>query len=300
MDDNCCSICHEPLTNNESQQLFSDSNFTLKTRCGHRFHNDCLSKWYLVKQDCPYCRRILFYENFDQFCFPQRYETNITYKKYKRKSQIVNNNILPYIEKELKYNTLAPAFWLQHKSRIRTFNEKIFEGLYKIPFLQDTIYVTSYTRLVLIHNDDKNGITLDYYRDLNKNLYYSTENELKYMKKHVFIILIEWIYELLGELKKEYTIDYYSEYYTIIIDLVIETVKYFEIVNIKLIQGIAICAIYNTINLDNIFPEINMEHLNYYTCNSYNVENLEKYIKYQNNFLIENINVNVDSWTIMV
>jgi hypothetical protein len=43
---NECIICYE---------LFEDLSIVSITTCRHICHKDCLSKWILIKQTCPYC-----------------------------------------------------------------------------------------------------------------------------------------------------------------------------------------------------------------------------------------------------
>jgi hypothetical protein len=43
---NECIICYE---------LFEDLSIVSMTTCRHICHKDCLSKWIVIKQTCPYC-----------------------------------------------------------------------------------------------------------------------------------------------------------------------------------------------------------------------------------------------------
>lgn len=45
----CCPICY----------LDTDANI-VKTRCGHYFHETCLTKWLMIKSNCPMCRTEFF------------------------------------------------------------------------------------------------------------------------------------------------------------------------------------------------------------------------------------------------
>ena len=52
----CCSICQEPLINNNNQ-----SNETIKfirciNHCGHCFHKNCIDQWFETSCQCPMCR----------------------------------------------------------------------------------------------------------------------------------------------------------------------------------------------------------------------------------------------------
>jgi len=49
MNENICPICME-------------NNPEYNTICNHTFHKECLDKW--NKNSCPYCRQILYYNNY--------------------------------------------------------------------------------------------------------------------------------------------------------------------------------------------------------------------------------------------
>lgn len=46
-----CSICLESLCIVEAR--------CIKTKCGHYFHWDCMTKWFRIRHDCPSCRAIV-------------------------------------------------------------------------------------------------------------------------------------------------------------------------------------------------------------------------------------------------
>lgn len=41
-----CSICLKIIQENKKY----------KTQCNHVFHRDCINRWLMIKQNCPYCR----------------------------------------------------------------------------------------------------------------------------------------------------------------------------------------------------------------------------------------------------
>ena len=51
---NLCSIC--------LAIIFPETPH-INTRCNHEFHKDCIDKWLLIKETCPYCRKSLKYIN---------------------------------------------------------------------------------------------------------------------------------------------------------------------------------------------------------------------------------------------
>ena len=51
-----CSICIEEL---------KDIDRLVKLKCGHMFHQHCLTLWYLVEPYCPICRRFVVLSNFN-------------------------------------------------------------------------------------------------------------------------------------------------------------------------------------------------------------------------------------------
>lgn len=44
-----CSICFEKIENGQE--------YVNNECCNNTFHNECLSKWYEVKENCPLCRK---------------------------------------------------------------------------------------------------------------------------------------------------------------------------------------------------------------------------------------------------
>mmetsp|Transcript_12688 Transcript_12688/g.12796 ORF Transcript_12688/g.12796 Transcript_12688/m.12796 type:complete len:274 (+) Transcript_12688:735-1556(+) len=55
-----CIICMTPL-NLQGKDLEGTVNRskTMHTPCGHKFHEDCLMNWMVIKMECPTCRAVL-------------------------------------------------------------------------------------------------------------------------------------------------------------------------------------------------------------------------------------------------
>ncbi|KMQ81800.1 ring-h2 zinc finger protein [Lasius niger] len=51
----CCSICLEPLMPAEDDHRSGESSY-VTTVCSHNFHVRCLSRWYSNNDSCPICR----------------------------------------------------------------------------------------------------------------------------------------------------------------------------------------------------------------------------------------------------
>ena len=91
MDDFCsrhlkqkCSICWEnvPSTNSAKHKRLS---------CGHSFHFDCISKWYIHSNECPTCRK------------PQTNDNILRFKKEIEKNlRIKYRNAIRSLEKEVR------------------------------------------------------------------------------------------------------------------------------------------------------------------------------------------------------
>ena len=134
----------------------------------------------------------------------------------------------------------------------------------------------------LLYNSD-NSVSIFSKKDINQLEYYKNETESVYITEKCFLVLFEWIFDVLHVLDIHYKLDYN----TVICDILFETFREFDIKDTHLVQGIAICAMFNILNFDNV--SISLEELNYYTENSCNVNDLEKYVVFQEQYLENNI-----------
>ena len=268
-----CPICLEKLDASNEDVLVTD--------CNHTFHNDCLVEWLNINTKCPYCRQRLFY---DLICYPTNhsYKSTFMYNHYKRRSVVINGISTSFIEKNLKHKFLNPVSWLSHKSNSKTYDPVITTPLYSLNYNNDTILITAYTRLVLLYNETDVSISLN--RDINELEYYKSDTESNYINEKTFLVLFEWFYDVMHVLKYRYNFIYDLVYNTVIFDLLYETVKEFKVINNKLYQGILISAMFNMLMVYNI--DISLENLNYYTLNSCNVNDLEKYVAFQKKIII--------------
>jgi len=204
------------------------------------------------------------------------------YNKYNRKTLVINGISTSFIEKNLKHKFTRPVSWLNSKSNTRTQMPFVLTPIYSFPFNNDTILITAYTRLVLLYNGD-NDVSIFSKKDINQLEYYKTYTESIYINEKCFLVLFEWIFDILHELDIHYKLDYN----TVICDILFETFREFNIRDTHLFQGIATCAMFNILTFDNI--DISLEDINYYTDNSYNVNDLEKYVAFQKQYLENNI-----------
>lgn len=276
-----CSIC-----------LDECSSDYIDTECKHRFHVECISKWYDIKNSCPYCRSKIYMDLI-------RYITKnliccMTYRGFTRKSVQINNITTYFIEKQLKYKNLKPAVWIDYRLTGLLDSNVILLPLYSIHYNNEDIYITAYTRLVLLYkNHTKNSgsgsgnIVLTPHTTIENKKYYTTNSVLKYIKHDAFLIMIEWFIELMHVLKESFDFEYYLEYNTIFCDLIIETIKNFNITQNNMLQGLIICAVQTILAFNNI--DISLETLNEYTCNTYDLHDLIQYTKFQNTFLKDNV-----------
>ena len=152
------------------------------------------------------------------------------------------------------------------------------------------IYISLYTRLVLLYDREIKNIQIKKEEDINGICYYKCNKELKVFNRNCYLVIIDWVIELLHVLKYEYDFIYQSVYNTIIFDLIMETIIKFNIVSKNSLQGVVICSIWNILNYEGI--NISMELLNYYTDNTYNINDLEIYKNYQTGWLNNNLIVN--------
>jgi hypothetical protein len=281
MNDQTCSICYDEDS--------LDKNI-ITTKCGHTFHRDCLLKWYKRQNTCPYCRGELYFNIISNFTSLLGKELIYSYKRYGRKSVIINGIETCFIERNLKFNKIVPSAWLSFilPIPIKTRTDKILVPLYSIPFNNSEIYISPYARLAILYNTNTNtNINLSQMKDVNEVQYYNTDTPCEYIKERVFLIVYEWMFDVIHVLKKEYDFHYEQEYNTVICDLLVETIREFKLTKTEFIQGIAICIIHNILKFDNI--HVSMDNLNYYTMYIYNIKDLEKYDTYQKKYIDNNL-----------
>uniref|UniRef100_A0A3B0MSV8 RING-type E3 ubiquitin transferase n=1 Tax=Theileria annulata TaxID=5874 RepID=A0A3B0MSV8_THEAN len=53
-EDKLCSVCYEIMLKNEN---------IISLRCGHIFHEECVNRWLIDKNSCPYCRTLIINQN---------------------------------------------------------------------------------------------------------------------------------------------------------------------------------------------------------------------------------------------
>jgi len=189
-----------------------------------------------------------------------------------------------YIEKKLKYTKIKPVSWINFKTNTHTSNKINMNPIYSLDYNNKIIYITAYTRLAILYNSGP--IKLNKNIDINGIEYYKTDTPCVYIKESIFIIVFEWIFDLLHILKKEYNFHYEQVYNTLFCDLLIETIRKFDISK-NFIQGAAMCAVHNIVKFDNI--DISLDKFNFYTLYTYNIKDLEKYDEYQKKYIDNNL-----------
>lgn len=70
-----CLICSEPI---------DDPKTLMKLACGcySHYHKDCISKWLLVNNSCPTCRKKMYYIKIDNKEEEEEEEPEYDYKKF--------------------------------------------------------------------------------------------------------------------------------------------------------------------------------------------------------------------------
>ena len=270
-----CSICLTTLTNTNLKKL----------DCGHIFHYDCINKWYNedINGRCPYCREFIevpyiFYFHDINYKY-QLYNTHINNFKNKK-----INGIQMYNIENIFYNNSNPYCW---SKEIYNKNE-VFLPLYSLE-LHTNINISLYSRLYILYSDE-NDITLIKKKSFNNITYYDIDkNIVNTLSKKNIKILFDWVYDVMTILKTEYNMKYLSSINSLIMDLLLITIKEFdEYDNSKKYQGILTCSIYNSI----IFLEnkhITLDKVNYYTNYSYKSTDLEKYNIFQKQYIYNNL-----------
>lgn len=274
-----CSICLTTLTKKNSNLK--------KLKCGHIFHYDCINKWYNedINGRCPYCREtidipyIFYFQNINhKYQLYDTYIQNFIHKTI--------NGLKIYNIENTFYNNANPSCW---SKEIYNKNE-LFLPLYSFE-LKNDIYISLYARLYILYSYDVD-ITLIEKKSFNNITYYDIDkNIFDNFPKKSMKILFDWMYDVMTIFKSKYNIIYLSGINTLIMDLLLLTIKEFdEYTNYDIFQGILTCSIYNSI----IFLEkknITLDNVNYYTNYSYKSVDLEKYNQFQKEYINKNINL---------
>ena len=276
-----CSIC---LVESSDK----NPNIFKKLGCDHEFHNNCILQWYTSKKinidiSCPLCRTLIEIPYI--FSKSSNYDSHQYYKfiNYKRKTLMINNRKISFIENLLYNQNSAPAAWITFYIN----DEKLFQPVY--PMINEAIdneeYLTFYGRMTMLYSNAETFKLINK-TSLNNYKFYDT-NEVIFgdMSKCVFIICYEWLYDVMFELKYSYDLEYESILNTLICDIMFITIKHFkEEFNKKNFQGILVCSIHNCINFyEKIY--IPLKKINYYTDKAYTIEELHKYNDFQSEYL---------------
>ena len=112
------------------------------------------------------------------------------------------------------------------------------------------------------------------------------ENILPYLVKD-YVIVYDWIVELLHILKQKYNFIFKTVYNTLIMDLIMICINHFNTKKTKY-QTMAIVSIYNVINyIDNI--NISIEELIWYTDGASNLEEFNKFNSFLKSYISNNV-----------
>lgn len=286
-----CPVCLESIEEKDK----------IKTHCGHTFHKECILLWYRNKRNCPLCRTSISFEmvfECDYSCI-----FTWTYKKYKRLSKVIDGNFFGNVEKKLKYGYLHPIYEMATTPGNVSPNVPLPEdfknfdiilGLYRVEDPKNQysfIDITLYTRLVILFNKKEN-ISLIEKKSFNEYIYYESKEESEFLSKNKFIILFQWIEEILYILEKyrDFNYSFNSEDYSVIFDLMITTLKHYKIDLSKeknLIQGFAVVSMLCVLNFKN--ANLKFKDLNYWTTNLYSEKDFQKYIDFGKEYMESNL-----------
>ena len=160
-----CSIC-----------LCEEGSF-INLHCGHRFHQDCIKKWYMkgdAGKNCPICRKIIYgkfvrkwktqrleqrkndlwFEYFDDII--DTYKNFSTYHEFKLLANCLMNEL---IDLELIFNTLTPE-----ELTLEDDNTPFFGYCYEYPNYDVLMFVGDHPHDIIA---DKNSYTTLNNRSLN-------------------------------------------------------------------------------------------------------------------------------------
>ena len=265
-----CPICYDKIDDG-----------LVTTSCKHKFHSECLLKWYKQSKDCPYCREKLEIDYITQY---DNYTTKYyLFKHYKRKTINISigsdNYDVSFIEKQLLNINSKPKAWLNTKKGVLP--------LYELFMNDKSILITWYLRAYLIYSSAKK-IDLIAKSELNGATYYDTDLDIsKEYTKHIITTCIEWSMELFHELKSEYGFIYLTIMNTLLVDLFMNT-NINNNVSKSLLQTNIIVCVYNIAQYFHDI-KIGIYKLIWYTDNSSNMDDFLKLDKYQQSFIRENL-----------
>lgn len=279
MDTYSCSICLG--TGNKSKFK--------KLKCGHKFHYECIEKWYLTNYDvtCPYCR-----EPIDEsYIYNYNYDVNEKKKFIKKTNNIrnkkLNNNFIKNIDFLLYNCNPTPQAWF---NLFEKSNEYLLP-LYKLELGDNFIKISLFLRLYILYSNDQN-ILAERLESFNQLIYYDINNvTINNLTKQDIIDLFDLSYEIMTILRKKYYINYLSIYNTFIMDIFMITIKELNLLYKKDYDSIIIITIKSLLNEIKLIGKIIPKHYfedTYYENNLNNFKNIslfqKEYIK--NNYII--------------
>ena len=264
-----CSICLEDIV--------IDSNITHCYHCNNKFHKKCIIKWTNLHENCPLCRQKLNVFKYFNYCDNNRYV--IKFNKLDN-DIILNDNII--LNPKLQLICQMPKCW--KTSEIISANKLPY---YELLNVNDTkIYVDSYLRQIIL-NENIDIQKLNILKNINNYLILKTNQTLEYITSKFYYIMIDWIYELILEIKKIFYFPTCICKHTLIIDLTLILIK-----NLKLNQKqfqTAIIASFHIVYLMLDKNEITKDFLIYITDNSSCINLLNIYIYYLEYYINNNI-----------
>jgi hypothetical protein len=289
-----CSVCLEDNIPEEE---------CVVTKCGHSFHKACFEKIldFTDKMcvSCPYCRTNLNVEMI-------RYKLNSSnsfyaFNKIKRKSVSVSGGSdIIFLEKILKNQ--APQAWLDIPLYKSSDIFRQLMPLYKIEYQNKQIYISSYTRLVLLYTDMKK-IVLNKKYETGKECYYEinlTNSDVqeeygifKLYKNDFHTLIYSWVYDLMQYLKTTFNFVFSPAFNSLIMDIFVETLIHFNLTNKSYYQFVAGSAVYNIVIL--FFPELkynkdfNWDIIYDFSANYVTFEVSKPYIDFQKKLIEEKI-----------
>ena len=268
---NTCSICLE-----------TDTKETHTTNCGHVFHKSCISTWLKEKNSCPMCRKeqIIMY----MIHSINRTKENTDYKIVQCYEVSEQELYLGETTFKCAYEQLVnqvPQGWINIDSREES---SPIAPVYILEEEDKEVFIDYYFRQLLLFNEgeidttkivEKRGIDTVYYTSIqNLNI------NGKSISSREYSIMVEWIYDVMCNLKLEYTFIYRGSMNSILLDLVTMTILELEMTKRSTYQTAIIAAIYTTIKFYEK-KEISREKLIWYTDNSSKMSVLNNFIHFQ-------------------
>ena len=262
-----CSICLE-----------TDTNEIYTTICGHIFHKHCIYIWLKEQTTCPMCRQ----EQIILYMIHHMSEIENTHYKFINHNGNSGSDDSTFQSAYKQLLNQAPQGWINMSTR----EDYSLGPVYVLEIEGVKTYIDYYVRqLLMFHGGEfdtkqiieRKGLDTVYSTSTQVLSARDTSITLSYKS---YEIIVDWIYDVMHLLKKNYDFVYTTTMNTLILDLITMTILELGILKKNNYQTAIIAAIYTTIKFyeDKEVDRCNLIDL---TKNSSDMDVLNTYIYFQ-------------------